>query len=92
MDFQVSLPLDSDGFLRRECPHCMQEFKWHHGPANEEAETANEPAACGSDASAAGPPSPHSAVRVQDVPLPATVVTIPSPETWRKRTVPVSTV
>lgn len=45
MDFQVSLPLDSDGFLRRECPHCMQEFKWHHGPANEEAETANEPAA-----------------------------------------------
>ena len=45
MDFQVSLPLDSDGFLRRECPHCVQEFKWHHGPANEEAEAADEPAA-----------------------------------------------
>ena len=24
----VSLPLDSDGFLRRECPTCEQEFKW----------------------------------------------------------------
>lgn len=27
----VSFPLDLDGFLRRECPHCEQEFKWHHG-------------------------------------------------------------
>lgn len=35
---EVSLPLDSDGFVRRECPHCEREFKWHHGPANEEAE------------------------------------------------------
>lgn len=35
---EVSLPLDSDGFLRRECPLCEQEFKWHDGPANEEAE------------------------------------------------------
>jgi len=24
----VSLPLDSDGFLRRECPTCEREFKW----------------------------------------------------------------
>lgn len=23
-----SLPLDSDGFLRRECPTCEREFKW----------------------------------------------------------------
>lgn len=38
MEIPISLPLDNDGFLRRECPHCMQEFKWHHGPANEEAE------------------------------------------------------
>lgn len=36
---QVSVPLDSDGFLRRECPHCRQQFKWHNGPANEEAES-----------------------------------------------------
>jgi hypothetical protein len=45
MEIQVSLPLDNDGFLRRECPHCMQQFKWHHGPANEEAETAEDPPA-----------------------------------------------
>lgn len=30
--FSVPLPLDSDGFLRRECPHCVQQFKWHYGP------------------------------------------------------------
>ena len=38
MDIPIQLPLDSDGFLRRECPHCEQQFKWHDGPANEEAE------------------------------------------------------
>ena len=29
-DFEIaiSLPLDSDGFLRRACPHCSREFKW----------------------------------------------------------------
>jgi ribosomal protein S27AE len=24
----IQLPLDNDGFLRRECPNCEQEFKW----------------------------------------------------------------
>ena len=24
----MSVPLDSDGFLRRECPTCDREFKW----------------------------------------------------------------
>lgn len=24
----VSIPVDDDGFIRRECPHCLQEFKW----------------------------------------------------------------
>jgi hypothetical protein len=24
----VSLPLDRDGFLRRQCPNCGREFKW----------------------------------------------------------------
>lgn len=24
----ISLPLDSDGFLRRQCPNCEREFKW----------------------------------------------------------------
>lgn len=38
MDLSIELPLDNDGFLRRECPHCELEFKWHNGPANEEAE------------------------------------------------------
>lgn len=28
----VSLPLDTDGFLRRECPSCEQEFKWFSHP------------------------------------------------------------
>lgn len=38
MNLSVSMPIDSQGFLRRECPRCEQQFKWHHGPANEEAE------------------------------------------------------
>lgn len=29
---------DGDGFVRRQCPTCSQQFKWHHGPANAEAE------------------------------------------------------
>ncbi|TFC27614.1 hypothetical protein E3O55_11985 [Cryobacterium sp. MDB1-18-2] len=32
MEIGYTLPLDADGYLRRECPHCEQEFKWHHGP------------------------------------------------------------
>jgi hypothetical protein len=43
MEISVQLPLDSDGFLRRECPHCLQQFKWHSGPANEEAERYPNP-------------------------------------------------
>lgn len=35
MEFSVSLPLDGDGFLRRQCPHCEQEFKWHYGTTDE---------------------------------------------------------
>ncbi|MEO6116273.1 MAG: hypothetical protein ABIP33_07810 [Pseudolysinimonas sp.] len=31
----VSLPLDADGFLRRECPSCERQFKWHHGKTEE---------------------------------------------------------
>jgi hypothetical protein len=29
---EVSVPLDSDGFLRRECPTCEREFKWFNSP------------------------------------------------------------
>jgi hypothetical protein len=45
MDLSVTMPLDSDGFLRRECPNCEEQFKWHHGPANEEAESMPSPPA-----------------------------------------------
>lgn len=27
-----AMPLDADGFLRRECPTCEREFKWFHHP------------------------------------------------------------
>lgn len=32
----MSLPLDSDGFLRRECPTCEREFKWLSSEAEAE--------------------------------------------------------
>lgn len=28
----ISLPLDNDGFLRRECPTCEKQFKWYAHP------------------------------------------------------------
>jgi hypothetical protein len=36
----MSLPLDGDGFLRRECPTCEREFKWL---VTDETETAAIP-------------------------------------------------
>lgn len=45
MEFSIEIPIDNDGFIRRECPNCMQQFKWHHGPANAEAEQAPPPTA-----------------------------------------------
>ncbi len=36
----MSVPLDSDGFLRRECPTCEREFKWL--PASDDAEEDQE--------------------------------------------------
>jgi hypothetical protein len=38
----ISLPLDSDGFLRRECPTCGREFKWRPTPEEEQGEAAPE--------------------------------------------------
>ncbi|NEE03851.1 hypothetical protein [Phytoactinopolyspora halotolerans] len=39
----VSLPLDSDGFLRRECPTCEREFKWFsHDEGDTDAELADQ--------------------------------------------------
>jgi hypothetical protein len=31
VEFSVSIPLDVDGFVRRQCPTCDREFKWFHG-------------------------------------------------------------
>jgi DNA-directed RNA polymerase subunit RPC12/RpoP len=33
----MEIPVDSDGFLRRECPTCEREFKWLSLPSGEEA-------------------------------------------------------
>lgn len=39
----VSLPLDSDGFLRRECPTCEQEFQWFsHTEGDDDAELVSQ--------------------------------------------------
>jgi hypothetical protein len=43
--YSVQLPLDDDGFLRRECPHCLQEFKWYHGSAADQPEGEADPPA-----------------------------------------------
>lgn len=45
MDIPVSLPLDSDGFLRRECPTCEREFKWHDGVTDNRPADWNDPLA-----------------------------------------------
>lgn len=40
---ELELPLDSQGFLRRQCPHCEREFKWHHGPTDAVPQDAVDP-------------------------------------------------
>lgn len=42
MDISVQFPLDN-GFLRRECPTCEREFKWHHGPTPDHPKDAVDP-------------------------------------------------
>jgi len=43
MEFSVSVPLDPDGFLRRECPTCGREFKWFHGRAEDTPDDWEDP-------------------------------------------------
>ena len=43
MEIPVEFPLDADGFLRRECPTCGQEFKWHHGPTETRPADVTDP-------------------------------------------------
>lgn len=39
----VSLPLDNDGFLRRECPTCERQFKWFsHSDGDQDAEHTDQ--------------------------------------------------
>ncbi len=38
----MSLPLDKDGFLRRECPNCERQFKWWHTSSEEISEETQE--------------------------------------------------
>lgn len=38
----VSVPLDADGFIRRECPTCERELKWLATPDGEEGTPAPE--------------------------------------------------
>ena len=40
----MAIPLDSDGFLRRECPTCEREFKWRpsEAEAEEDADSADD--------------------------------------------------
>lgn len=41
--YSISLPLDDDGFLRRECPHCLRQFKWYHGTVADRPEGEIDP-------------------------------------------------
>jgi len=43
VEIPVSLPLDSDGYLRRECPTCEREFKAKAGGDDDEAATPSDP-------------------------------------------------
>lgn len=43
MEFSVSLPLDVDGFLARQCPSCEGRFKWHHGDREDKPEDVIDP-------------------------------------------------
>jgi endogenous inhibitor of DNA gyrase (YacG/DUF329 family) len=43
MDIRIDFPLDADQFLRRECPSCSQEFKWHHGATENRPADAVDP-------------------------------------------------
>lgn len=41
IELSISLPLDSEGFLRRACPSCGREFKWK--ASSEDDETTPSP-------------------------------------------------
>lgn len=40
--YSVSVPVDDDGYLRRECPTCERQFKWHVGPTGDRPSDATD--------------------------------------------------
>lgn len=38
----MSVPLDSDGFMRRECPSCEQQFKWRPSQDDEPVDPVDQ--------------------------------------------------
>ena len=42
-EISVPIPTDHDGYLRRECPTCGGQFKWHHGPISDESPSEPSP-------------------------------------------------
>jgi hypothetical protein len=79
VQLSISLPLDSDDFLRRECPTCEREFKWL--PQQEDAGD-------GEDASAA---TARDAEAPQHYYCPYCAVTAPS-DAWLIGTIVVSVI
>lgn len=43
MEIPFTLYLDSDGFIRRECPACVGRFKWHSGRTDSTPDDWTEP-------------------------------------------------
>ena len=43
VSMSISFPLDG-GFLRRQCPACDRQFKWHHGPTGDRPTDFVDPA------------------------------------------------
>jgi hypothetical protein len=41
-EFSLAIPVDSERFIRRECPTCEREFKWHIAEEGEESAPAGE--------------------------------------------------
>lgn len=39
----IEIPLDGDGFLRRECPSCLRQFKWFAGETESAPQGWSEP-------------------------------------------------
>lgn len=38
----MQIPLDSDGFMRRECPNCEQQFKWRLSQTDDPVEHVDQ--------------------------------------------------